>query len=136
MVDKHELDGATKGSSPSKNGPISPSKVTSVLIKAIFARFGVTTAWRRNDHMRIFLGSALTVVLMTACNGSDDQQETGFKDGYAFGYSRDCENTLANVDTDMFEDPDYASGFARGRREGQAVCSLQRATFPRSQGAP
>ncbi len=82
--------------------------------------------------MRVFLGLALMSMLFTACSGPDDQQETAYNDGYAFGYSRDCEATLANVDTDLFEAADYASEFARGRREGEAVCTILRAANPRA----
>lgn len=82
--------------------------------------------------MRVFLALAMMSMLFAACSGPDDQQETAYNEGYAFGYSRDCEATLANVDTDLFEDADYAREFARGRREGEAVCTILRAANPRA----
>lgn len=80
--------------------------------------------------LRIVLGLVLIPIMLAACSEPIDQQEAAFNDGYAFGYSRDCEATLVEVDTALLEDADYASEFARGRREGEAVCTMLRATYP------
>jgi hypothetical protein len=86
--------------------------------------------------MRVFPGVVLLSLLMAACSEAVDPQEAAFNDGYAFGYSRDCGATLANVDIELLDDPDYATAFARGRRSGEAVCTVERANNPRGPRRP
>ena len=72
----------------------------------------------------IFAGIAL-LVLLSCGDSADSRFDSGYSDGYVFGYNTACKIRATMIEGD-WDDKNYSRGYNAGRIDGSAACKAER----------